>query len=128
MALEFPGVTQVWDCRFEAAYILDDTVAPGTLEVARDGNNWWVKSSSAIQTMQGDLEWTRSGAEFDTTHSYGKLGYGTPGLDADAITHVNVDAVLDRCIQTHEKEALYADLEGIAQFGPEYEDLLPFLG
>jgi fatty acid synthase len=69
MALEFPDVTQIWDCRFENAYILDDSAPPGTLEVAKEGNNWWVKSSSSLQSMQGDLEWTRSGAVFDTMHS-----------------------------------------------------------
>jgi len=118
MALEFPGVTHIWDCRFEAACILDETV-PYTLEVSKDGDDWYVKSSSQLQTVQGDLEWTRGAAEFDTVHSYGKLGYGKPELDSDAITHVDVDAVQARCTQTHEREALYADLEGIAQFGPE---------
>jgi fatty acid synthase len=120
MALEFPDVTQIWVCRFENAYILDDSAPPGTLEVAKEGNNWWVKSSSSLQSMQGDLEWTRSGAVFDTMHSYGKLGYGDPVLGPNDITHVDVGAVLARCIQTHEKPAIYAEIEGIAQFGPEY--------
>lgn len=120
MALEFPGVTHVWDCRFENAYILDESAPPGVLEVSKEGNSWRVKSSSALQSMQGDLEWTRSGAVFDTLHSYGKLGYGKPVLGLDDITRVDVEAVLARCIQTHEKAELYADLDGIAQFGPEY--------
>jgi hypothetical protein len=120
MALEFPGVTQLWDCSFEAAYILDDSVPPGTLEVSKDGNSWWVKSSSALLSFQGDMEWTRSSPEFDTVHSCGKLGYGKPEIGPDPITCVDVDAVLSRCIRTYEREALYAELEGIAQFGPEY--------
>jgi fatty acid synthase len=127
MALEFPGVTQIWDCRFENAYILDDSAPPGTLEVSKEGNNWWVKSSSSLQSMQGDLEWTRSGAVFDTMHSYGKLGYGKPVLGPHDITHVDVKAILSRCIQTNEKAEIYAETEGIAQFGPEYVSSLLLL-
>lgn len=127
MALEFPGVTQVWDCRFEAAYTLDESSPPGTLEVARDDNSWWVKSSSSLLTMQGDLEWTRVGPEFDTLHAYGKLGYGKPEISTGALEKVDVEAVLARCFQSHEKDELYADLEGIAQFGPECVFIFAFL-
>jgi fatty acid synthase, animal type len=119
MALEFPGVTQVWDCHFDAAFILEESCPPGTLEVAKDDINWSIKSSSALETMQGDLEWTRSAPEFDIMHAYGKLSYGKPELSPRGMAEVDVDAVLARCIQTHEKAELYADLEGIAQFGPE---------
>ena len=119
MALEFPDVTHVWDCQFESAFILDELAPPGTLEVSKKGNSWWVKSSSALQSMQGNLEWTRSGAVFDKLHSCGKLGYGNPVLGPNDFTHVDVEAILGRCIQTYEKAALYGDPEGIAQFGPE---------
>ena len=119
MALEFPGVTQVWDCRFEAAFILEESVPPGTLEVAKDGISWSIKSSSALETMQGDLEWTRSAPQFDVTHAYGKLGYGKPEISPGGITKVDVDAVLARCIQTHDKAEFYAEAEGVTQFGPE---------
>jgi fatty acid synthase, animal type len=118
MALEFPGVTQVWDCRFETVFILEESAPPGTLEVAKDGNAWSVKSSSALETMQGDLEWTRSVPEFDIMHSYGKLGYGKPELSPGGITKVDVEAVLARCIRTYEKDEIYAELN-MAQFGPE---------
>ncbi|PCH43244.1 hypothetical protein WOLCODRAFT_74073, partial [Wolfiporia cocos MD-104 SS10] len=120
MALEFPDVTHVWDCRFESACILEEGVPPVTLEVAKEGVSWWVKSSTALQTMQGDLEWTRTSPAFDMMHAYGKLGYGKPELYPDSITKVDVDAVLKRCISAHDKDELYADLEGIAQFGPEW--------
>ncbi|KZT06920.1 polyketide synthase [Laetiporus sulphureus 93-53] len=120
MALEFPGVTQVWDCRFEAACILEEGVPPVTLEVAKDGINWWVKSSSSLQTMQGDLEWTRATPEFDTVHAHGKLGYGVPDLSIGGFKRVDVAAVLARCTSTHQHEELYAELEGIAQFGSEF--------
>lgn len=119
MALEFPGVTQVWDCRFEALFIVEESVPPGTLEVAKDGINWTVKSSSALETMQGDLEWTRSAPEFDVMHAYGKVGYGKPELSSSSLTKVDVDAVLARCTQTHVKDELYATVEEIVQFGPE---------
>jgi fatty acid synthase len=119
MALEFPDVTHVWDCQFESAFILDESAPPGTLEVSKKGNSWWVRSSSALQSMQGSMEWTRSGAVFDKLHSCGKLGYGKPVLGPNDFTHVDVETVLRRCIQTYEKAALYGDLEGIAQFGPE---------
>jgi fatty acid synthase, animal type len=119
MALEFPGVTHVWDCHFDAMFILEESVPPGTLEVAKDGISWSVKSSSALETMQGDLGWTRSAPEFDVIHAYGKVGYGKPELGGSGITKVNVDAVLARCIQTYVKDEMYAKLEGFAQFGPE---------
>jgi fatty acid synthase, animal type len=119
MALEFPGVTQVWDCRFEAMFILEESVPPGTLEVAKDGISWSVKSSSALETMQGDLEWTRSVPEFDVMHAYGKVGYGKPELSGSGVTKIDVDAVLARCIQTHAKDEIYANVDGFVQFGPE---------
>nr|ART89046.1 polyene polyketide synthase 1 [Agaricomycetes sp.] len=120
MALEFPGVTQVWDVRFEAAYTLDESSPPGTLEVSRDGHSWSVKSSSALLTMQGDLEWTRAAPEFDTVHAYGKIGYGKPEISRGGFEKIDVDAVLARCFQSHEKDELYTGLEGIAQFGSEF--------
>jgi fatty acid synthase, animal type len=49
MALEFPGVTSVWDCRFESAFILDPSVPAATLKVAQEGNRWSVKSSSVLR-------------------------------------------------------------------------------
>ena len=109
----------MWDCSFEAAYILDDSVPPGTLEVSMEGQSWWVKSSSALLSLQGDMEWTRSGPEFDITHSSGKLGYGKPEVNEGCIMHVDIQTVLSRCTHTFDKEALYSELEGIAQFGPE---------
>ena len=119
MALEFPGVTQLWDCYFEAACILEESVPAVTLEVAKDGINWWVMSSTALQSVEGDLEWTRTGAVFDKTHAFGKVGYGKPQLDSSSITRVDVEAVLTRCLQTNYKEEMYADMEGFAQFGDE---------
>ncbi|EEB99818.1 hypothetical protein MPER_00405, partial [Moniliophthora perniciosa FA553] len=72
MALEFPDVTSVWDCRFESAFILDPSVPASTLKVSRDGSRWSVKSSTALQSMQGDIDWTRSSPPFDSLHAYGK--------------------------------------------------------
>ncbi|KAF7792169.1 hypothetical protein EIP86_003199 [Pleurotus ostreatoroseus] len=123
MALEFPGVTQLWDCHFEAACILEESVPAVTLEVSKDGISWWVKSSTALQSVEGDLEWTRTGAVFDKTHAYGKVGYGKPQLDSSSITRVDVEAVLARCLQTNYKEEMYADMEGFAQFGDEFKRL-----
>lgn len=119
MALEFPGVTQVWDCRFEAACILEDSVAPVTLEVVRDGISWSVNSSSALQTLQGDLEWTRATPPFDTTHACGKIGYGKPRLNSRNISQVDVAAVLARCWRTIHKDEIYEDIQVFAQFGDE---------
>ncbi|KAI3605818.1 polyketide synthase [Moniliophthora roreri] len=120
MALEFPDVTSVWDCRFESAFILDGSVPAATLKVARDGNRWSVKSSTALQSMQGDLNWTRSEPPFDSLHAYGKLDYGQPEISPGGITHVDVDAVLARSRSTHLHEAVYDELEGVAQFGTEF--------
>ncbi|KAL0572907.1 hypothetical protein V5O48_009054 [Marasmius crinis-equi] len=120
MALEFSDVTSVWDCRFESAFILDGSVAAATLKVARDGSNWSVRSSSSLQSMQGDLTWTRSEPEFDSLHAYGKLGYGQPELSQGGVTHVDVDAVVARCKTTVEHDAVYEELEGVAQFGEEF--------
>ncbi|CCM00451.1 uncharacterized protein FIBRA_02483 [Fibroporia radiculosa] len=121
MALEFPDVTEVWDCKFESACILDEYGPPITLEVSNEGVEWFVKSSSALQTMKGDLEWTRRGVPlFDTVHSRGKLGYGPPKLSPNGVTSVNVDAVIERCFQSSTKEEIYAHLRNYAQFGPEF--------
>lgn len=119
MALEFPGVTQVWDCHFQSACILEDSVPPATLEVAHDGIFWSVKSSSALQTSQEDLEWTRSGPSFDIVHAHGKMGYSKPQLYPHSVTSVDVDAVLARCYHTTDKEEVYATMEGYAQFADE---------
>ncbi|ESK88629.1 polyketide synthase [Moniliophthora roreri MCA 2997] len=123
MALEFPDVTSVWDCRFESAFILDGSVPAATLKVSRDGNRWSVKSSSALQSMQGDLTWTRSEPSFDSIHAYGKLGYGKPELRPGAITHVDVDAVIARSKVQASHEALYDELSQVAQFGTEFRRL-----
>ncbi|KIJ24979.1 hypothetical protein M422DRAFT_216980 [Sphaerobolus stellatus SS14] len=121
MGLEFPGVTEVWDCRFEGMCILDEFVPPTTLEVSKEGIEWFVKSSTALRNMRGDLEWVRQNAPpFDTAHSRGKLGYGVPKSSPDAITHVNVDEVAKRCHKWNTKEELYAQLEYYAQFGSEF--------
>lgn len=119
MALEFPGVTQVLDCRFEAACILDDSSPPITLEVAKQGNKWSVKSSTALQSMSGDLEWTRSSPVFDKLHARGKLGFGVPEVGLIAVTKVDVDAVLGRCISTHTKHEFYDGMKTFIQFGPQ---------
>ncbi|KIJ60835.1 polyketide synthase [Hydnomerulius pinastri MD-312] len=124
MALEFPDVTQLYDCRFAAMYVLDESGPPGTLEVSRDGKSWWVKSSSQIGNPQGDMEWTRTGPSFDTLHSCGKLGYGPPEIAPDAVTHVDLDEVLSRCPYTFDRDSLYGQMEGLAQFGPEFKRVL----
>ncbi|CCM06115.1 uncharacterized protein FIBRA_08364 [Fibroporia radiculosa] len=124
MAMEFPGVTQLYDCRFEAMYVLDESGPPGTLEVSREGNSWWVKSSSQVGNPQGDKEWTRTGPSFDTLHSYGKLGYGRPELQSDAITQVDLEEVLSRCPYTFGRDILYDHLKDLAQFGPEFTRIL----
>ncbi|KAG7085922.1 Type I Iterative PKS [Marasmius oreades] len=120
MALEFPDVTSVWDCRFESAFILDGNVPASTLKVSQDGNKWSVRSSSSLQSMQGDLTWTRSEPEFDNLHAYGKLGYGKPEISPGGITHIDVDAVIARCKTTVGHDAVYEELEGVAQFGTEF--------
>ena len=119
MALEFPGVTQVLDCRFEAACMLDDSSPPITLEVAKEGNSWTVKSSTALQTMTGDLEWTRSGPVFDKVHARGRMGFGMPEMGLDSVTKVDVEAVLRRCISTHSKDEFYDGMNIFLQFGPQ---------
>jgi hypothetical protein len=79
MGLEFPGVTEVWDCRFENMCILDDSTPPTTLEISKEGIEWFVKSSTPLQNMRGDLEWVRQNAPpFDTIHSRGKLATVRP--------------------------------------------------
>ncbi|KAF9261006.1 polyketide synthase [Marasmius fiardii PR-910] len=120
MALEFPDVTSVWDCRFESAFILDGTVPASTLKVARDGNKWSVRSSTSLQSMQGDMTWTRSEPEFDSLHAYGKLGYGQPEISPGGITHIDLNAVLARCTTTVGHDEVYEELEGVAQFGTEF--------
>ena len=119
MALEFPGVTQVLDCRFEAACTLDASSPPITLEVSKEGNSWTVKSSTALQSMTGDLEWTRSGPVFDKVHAGGRLGFGVPQVGLDAVTKVDVEAVLRRCISTHSKDDLYEGMNTFLPFGPQ---------
>ncbi|CCM04557.1 uncharacterized protein FIBRA_06738 [Fibroporia radiculosa] len=122
MGMEFPGVTHLYDCRFETMYVLDESGPPGTLEVSRQGNSWWVKSSSQMSNLLGDSDkqWTRTGPSFDTLHSYGKLGYGRPELQSDAITQVDLEEVLSRCPYTFGHDALYQEFDGLAQFGPEF--------
>ncbi|KAH9940662.1 polyketide synthase [Amylocystis lapponica] len=123
MALEFGGVTQVWDCHFQTACALDESAPAVTLEVSKEGNSWAVKSSAGLQTMQGDLEWTRSGPVFDTVHAQGKLGYGQPSLGPDSITSVDVDAVLARCSSSYGNEDFYSEIETVSQFGPGFSRL-----
>ncbi|KAH7886699.1 hypothetical protein F5I97DRAFT_2059038 [Phlebopus sp. FC_14] len=121
MGLQFPGVTEVWDCRFENMCILDESVPPTTLEISKEGIEWFVKSSTPLQNMRGDLEWVRQNAPpFDTVHSRGKMSYGMPILGPDAITKVNVGEVVERCSKSNTKEELYEQLEAYAQFGPEF--------
>ncbi|KIK63451.1 polyketide synthase [Collybiopsis luxurians FD-317 M1] len=121
MGLEFPNVTEVWDCRFENACILDESVPPMTLEVSKEGVEWFIKSSTSLETMRGDLEWTRQNAPpFDTVHAHGKLGYGIPKLSPNSITFVDTNAVTKRCHQANTREELYEQLGTYAQFGPEF--------
>ncbi|KAF9242059.1 polyketide synthase [Melanogaster broomeanus] len=120
MGLEFPDVTHIYDVRFKAMYVLDEAVPPGTLEVSREGNSWWVKSSSQMHNPQGDMEWTRTGPTFDVLHAHGKLGYGAVEFGPDAITHVDIDAVLARCTHAFESEAFFSLNHGLVQFGPEF--------
>ncbi|GJJ10578.1 putative PKSNRPS-like protein biosyntheticcluster [Clathrus columnatus] len=120
MILEFPGVTEVWDCRFEAACILDEFVPPVTLEVSKDGVDWFVRSSTALQNMQGNFEWAREGSPpFDIVHACGKLSYEIPKLSPNLITHLNKDEFLKRS-QYSTNEELYRKLESYSQFGPQF--------
>ncbi|KAF9237175.1 hypothetical protein BU15DRAFT_76182 [Melanogaster broomeanus] len=105
MGLEFPDVTYLYDCRFATMYVLEESGPPGTLEVSHEGNSWWVKSSSQMPNAQGDMEWTRIGPTFDVLHAHGNLGYGPVELGPDAITHVDVDALLARCTHSVEGDA-----------------------
>lgn len=124
MGLEFPGVTEVWDCRFENMCILDESVPPVTMEISKEGIEYFIKSSTALSTTRGDLEWTRQNAPpFDTIHSRGRLGYGVPILSPGSITKVDVDEVIKRCVKSNTKEELYDQLQAYAQFGPEYVTL-----
>jgi fatty acid synthase, animal type len=118
-ALEFPGVTHIFDCRFEAACTLDESAPPTTLEVSKEGNSWSVKSSTALENMIGDLEWTRSGPVPDELHARGKLGFDAPEVGLDAVTKVDVEAVLGRCISTHAKDEYYAEIKRFLQFRPQ---------
>ncbi|KAI0917773.1 Type I Iterative Polyketide synthase (PKS) [Taiwanofungus camphoratus] len=121
MLLEFPDVTMVWDCRFENACILDPKVPAVTLEVKKDGNFVTVKSSTGLETMAGDLAWTRSSPIFDVQHASGKLGYGKPDLSADCLQFVDVDALQARCSNSYTREEFYNFYSDIAQFGPEFK-------
>ena len=69
--------------------------------------------------MQGDLTWTRSEPNFDNLHAYGKLGFELPEISPKGFTHVDVDAVIARCTTTVDHDAVYDELEGVAQFGSE---------
>ncbi|KDQ50123.1 hypothetical protein JAAARDRAFT_711195 [Jaapia argillacea MUCL 33604] len=120
MLLEFPGVTMVWDCRFEAACMLDPSFPAVTIEVKKDGHFATIRSSTGLETMQGDLAWTSSSPEFDVQHAYGKLGYGLPELGPRSLAHVDVESVIERCPYSHTREELYDDISGFAQFGPEF--------
>ncbi|KAF9239502.1 polyketide synthase [Melanogaster broomeanus] len=124
MGLEFPDVTHLYDCRFPAMYVLEDSGPPGTLEVSHEGNSWWVKSSSQMLDMQGDMEWTRIGPTFDVLHAHGKLGYDPVELDPGAITHVDVDALLARCTHSFEGDTAANMLASLTQFGPEFKRIL----
>ncbi|KAF9237177.1 polyketide synthase [Melanogaster broomeanus] len=124
MGLEFPDVTHLYDCRFPAMYVLEESGPPGTLEVSHAGNSWWVKSSSQMLKTQGDMEWTRIGPTFDVLHAHGKLGYGPIELGPDAITHVDVDALLARCTHTFDGDTVTDMLAGMTQFGPEFKRIL----
>ncbi|GJJ08177.1 putative secondary metabolism biosyntheticenzyme [Clathrus columnatus] len=121
MILEFPGVTEVWDCRFEAKCILDESVPPSTLEVSKNGIDWFIKSSTALQNTQGDFEWAREGSPpFDIVHSRGKLSYGIPKLGPNPITRINKDELLKRLPIYSTKEELYGKLGSYSQFGPQF--------
>ncbi|KAF9235665.1 polyketide synthase [Melanogaster broomeanus] len=124
MGLEFPDVTYLYDCRFSTMYILEESGPPGTLEVSHEGSSWWVKSSSQMLNAQGDMEWTRIGPTFDVLHAYGNLGYGPVELGPDAMTHVDVDALLARCTHTFEGDTVANMLAGFAQFGPGFKRIL----
>ncbi|KDQ58084.1 hypothetical protein JAAARDRAFT_57854 [Jaapia argillacea MUCL 33604] len=120
MLLEFPGVTMVWDCHFEAACMLDPSFPAVTIEVKKDGHFATIRSSTGLETMQGDLAWTSSAPAFDVQHAWGKLGYGIPELGSRSLAHVDVEAVMERCPYSHTRDELYDDISGFAQFGPEF--------
>ncbi|GJJ08186.1 Type I Iterative PKS [Clathrus columnatus] len=121
MILEFPGVTEVWDCRFETMCILYESVPPSTLEVSKNGIDWFIKSSTALQNTQGDFEWAREGSPpFDIVHSRGKLSYGIPKLGPNPITRINKDELLKRLPIYSTKEELYGRLGSYSQFGPQF--------
>ncbi|KAF9237180.1 polyketide synthase [Melanogaster broomeanus] len=113
MGLEFPG-------SHISMYVLDESGPPGTLEVSHEGNSWWVKSSSKMLNPQGDMEWTRVGPTYDVLHARGKLGYGPIELGQDAITHVDVEALLSRCTHSFDGDTFNTMMVGVAQFGPEF--------
>ncbi|KAL4254858.1 hypothetical protein ABKN59_004677 [Abortiporus biennis] len=119
MMLEFPGVTSLFDCRFENACIMDPALPAVTLEVKKDGNFATIKSSSGLETMQGDLTWTRANTEFDVLHAYGKLGYGLPEVSS-SVSYVEVEEVISRCTYDYSREDIYEEMGTYAQFGPEF--------
>ncbi|EPQ51987.1 polyketide synthase [Gloeophyllum trabeum ATCC 11539] len=121
MLLEFPNVTAIYDCSFDAACVLDPAASPVTIEVKKLGNFVTIKSSEGLETMQGDLSWTVAAPIFDTQHACGKLGYGIPPLGPRTISHVDIDEILARCPYSHSREELYDTIFAVAQFGPEFK-------
>ncbi|KAJ6535978.1 hypothetical protein DFH09DRAFT_1043015 [Mycena vulgaris] len=120
MALEFGGVTQVWDCHFAAACAVTSDAPPVVLEVLKNGINWTVKSSEDFRRSPDDLQWTEAGPKFNTVHAYGKLGYGTPLLGRNAVSNVDVDAVLNRCFASYGHDDFYNEIETVSQFGESF--------
>ena len=117
MALEFPGVTGVWDCHFDSAFAISESGPASTLEVRKESHKFQILSSSNLTSGQNDPSWTRSGPVFDRVHAHGKLAYGMPHV---AMRHINVKDVLSRCSFEASAEMVYEEFRGIAQFGPTW--------
>lgn len=119
MALEFPGVTSVWDFEFAKAFALDDDGKIGTLHVKKIGGQVEIASSTTDRSLHPVDEGISSNHHtYGVVHARGRIGYGKPRLDERCLVKVDVSEVASRCPFYFTAADVYKELSTWCQFGP----------
>lgn len=116
MALEF-GAKTLSNVEFLAALPLSSDV-PATVEVALDGAEWTVKTSSSLANSAEKAWIHRESPAFDRIHSRGILSME---IDESNSSPLNVAAIKSRCTQACRIEDLYDHgFKGFADYSAEF--------
>lgn len=117
MALEF-GARVLFEVDFLAALPLSSE-APSTVEVALDGAQWTVKTSTAL-SHGSNKSWVLGGTpDFDRVHSRGLLSFEANGIDD---TPLDLSQIKERCPRVARVEDLYEHgFKGFTNYGDDFK-------